>query len=170
MASFPSSYIPTTTASATRAADALTVPVSGLTYPNSLYAEFERTVDTAAISGIIEAYATGGNRFVLTLTAGGLAQQYNNSGNVDQVNNTIAGAITVGVVTKVAARTSTNDSRQAKDGTLGTQDISCANPTTPTALWFGRQAGGAELFGYLRRAAIWNRALTDAELQSVSST
>jgi len=171
MASFPSSYIPTTTASATRAADVLTVPVSGIDYPLSLFAEFERAVLTASVGGIIETYAAGGNRFVLTLSgAAETIQQYNNSGNVDQVNNTIAGAIGVGSVTKVAARTSTNDTMLVKNGTLGTQDTSCTNPTAPTAVWLGSQvAGGGPSFGYLRRAAIWPRALTDAELQSVTT-
>ena len=58
LGAFPSSYIPTTTASATRAADVLTVSSPGVTYPLSLFAEFERVVDTGATEGLLRVDAS----------------------------------------------------------------------------------------------------------------
>jgi hypothetical protein len=49
--SFVSSPIPVAGASATRAADVLTVPVSGIDYPLTLFAEFERAVDAEISAG-----------------------------------------------------------------------------------------------------------------------
>lgn len=166
---FASSYIPTTTASATRAADSLSVTgVTGLAYPLSLFAEFERSVDTGTDSGVLEVNAgSSADRALLNISTTGVIQFYARASFVDQVNNTIAGALATGTVYKVAARVSTNDSRQVRGGTLGTQDTSCTNPAAPTKIIFGELNGGvSKLHGYLRRASIAARALSDAELQA----
>lgn len=171
-ASFPSSYIPTTTASATRAADALSVTsVTGLDYPLSLFAEFERAVDTGTDSGVLEVNAgSSANRALLNISTTGVIQFYARASFVDQVSNTIAGALATGTVYKVAARVSTNDSRQVRGGTLGTQDTSCTNPAAPTKIIFGAQnADVSQLHGYLRRLALFSRALSDGELQALTA-
>ena len=171
MTAYASSYIPTTTASATRAADVLTVPVSGIDYPLSLYAEFERSVDTGTDSGVLEVNTgSSDDRALLNISTTDVIQFYARASLVDQVNNTIAGALATGTVYKVAARVSTNDSRQVRGGTLGTQDTSCTNPAAPTKIIFGDQnAGISKLHGYLRRAAIFSRALSDGELQALTA-
>jgi hypothetical protein len=171
MASFPSSYIPTTTASATRAADVLTVPVSGLDYPLSPFAEFERAVDTGGTEDLFQVYATNNNdraklyvgtndRPSVLMTAGGVSQ-----GSVSLVFSTV-----VATSYKLAGRFGTNTIQVAQGGSLGTEDTTATAPTAPNTISFGRSASGANpCFGYLRRAAIWNRALTDAELQAVTT-
>ena len=172
-ASFPSSYIPTTTASATRAADVLTVPVSGLDYPLSLFAETDLV--TLAGGSVSQSYfeiddSSGNNRALLYGTNGGsqASRMYCATANVNQALPTV-GALTTGV-RKTAGRCSLNSFQVAGNGTLATEDTSGTVPATPNRLVFGKESGtGTELFGYLRRAAIFSRALTDAELQSVTT-
>ena len=169
---YASSYIPTTTGSATRAADSLTVTgVSGLDYPLTLYAEFERASDSGAHSGVFEVNSGSSNdRALLNINSSDLMQVYARTSSVDQVSATIDGALAIGTVYKTAARISTNDSRHALGGTLGTQDTSCTNPATPSKIVFGNQNSETlPIFGYLRRAALFTRALTDAELQAITA-
>ena len=169
---YATSYIPTTTASATRAADSLTVTgVTGLDYPLTLYAEFERASDRGADSGVFEVNSGSSNdRALLNVSSSDLMQVYARTSSVDQVNATIAGALAIGTVYKTAARISTNDSRHALGGTLGTQDTSCTNPATPSKIVFGNQNSETlPIYGYLRRAALFTRALTNAELQAITA-
>lgn len=169
LGAFASSYIPTTTASATRAADVLTVSSPGVTYPLSLFAEFERVVDTGAVEGLFdisngatsdEAYLNVGSTDLLT----GIVNS-----TIQQMNSTVAGALAVATAYKSAHRIATNDGIVARSGSLSAQDTSLTVPATPTTLTFGARVGGSSYsFGYLRRAAIVNSAVNDAGLQSMT--
>lgn len=169
-AAFPSSYIPTTTASATRAADVLTVPVSGIDYPLSLYAEFERAVDTGGIEYSLfldDGDAT--DRAALYVGATDKVTVLVTSGSAAQAAAEVNAAVSIGASTKCAARVATNDTIAASAGVLGAQDTSVTLPATPTTIRFGQNsAGGSQPFGYLRRAAIYSRALTNAELTALT--
>jgi len=169
-ASFPSSYIPTTTASATRAADSLTVTgVTGLDYPLTLYCEFERVVDTGGSEEYLNVRQTNNNERVRTgISSADLAFVQASAGGVDQGLVSVAGAISTGVVTKVAARCAANSLIVAKSGTLSAEDTSVTVPATPNEIIF---SGTANIpFGYLRRAAIYASAKTDAQLQAMTNT
>lgn len=171
-AAFPSSYIPTTTASATRAADSLSITgVTGLDYPLSLFAEFERAVDTGSTESFFMVDSGNAtNRAELYVEASDIANVFVRSGGATQANIAVGSAVSVGTTVKTATRVAVNDCNIARSGTLGTADTSVTAPTTPTTVRFGLNfAGNTPCFGYLRRAAIWSRALTDAELQSVST-
>jgi len=169
-AAFPSSYIPTTTASATRAADVLTVPVSGIDYPLSLFAEFELNASVATSQwALVLSNGTANEISEIGPSGAAVARVITIAGAVQQAAVTAGAAISVGVATKIAARATTNDINIAKGGTLGTADTSATNPATPTTILFGAQSGSVQpLWGYLRRVAVWPRALTDAELQAVT--
>lgn len=172
MAAFPSSYIPTTTASATRAADILTVPVSGIDYPLSLYAEFERAVDTGGFENIFFIQgATSENTATLYLSTSDLFTATCRSANVVQGTSPTATAPAVGSTYKSAGRFATDDMIGALGGGLGTKDASVTLPASaPATIAFGASVGGgSSSYGYLRRAAIYSRALTDAELQAVTT-
>ena len=172
-AAFASSYIPTTTASATRSADVLTVPVSGIDYPISLFAE----TDLVSLAGgsVSQSYfeiddSSNDNRALLYGTNGGsqASRMYCATANVQQALPTV-GALAAGA-RKTAGRCSLNSFQVAGNGTLATEDTSGTVPATPNRLVFGKENGtGTELFGYLRRAAIWTRALSDAELQALTA-
>jgi hypothetical protein len=169
-ASFPSSYIKTEGSTVTRAADQVTaVPTSGTDYPLSLFAEFERVVDTGTNEGLISVSASatnlsdldidGSDNIELRLNVGGLAGF-----------PAVSGAVAVGAVTKAAARVSNLDHRAVRNGTLGTANTALGVPSTPATIRVGLlTAGGNPLFGYLRRCAIFNTALSDADLQAVTT-
>lgn len=171
MASFPSSYIPTTTASATRAADVLTVSSPGVTYPLSLFAEYSldalNAVNSQTLMQIDNGSAT--DRILLISNTSNLlaAQMITASSLVANVS--VGAAHVVNTTYRAAARAVTNDTNAARSGTAGTADTSCTAPATPTNIRFGTNSSGADLtFGYLRRAAIINSSVNDAGLQSMT--
>ena len=170
-ASFPSSYIPTTTASATRAADVLTVSSPGVSYPLSLFAEFERVVDTGADEYQFQVEVSSTERVGMNVGGGGsdnfVCSQV--AGGVQVASPSVAGALALGTPYKTAIRSALNDVRSVRGGTLSAQDTSAALPTTPTTIRFGAfNASSNQSFGYLRRAAIVNSAVNDAGLQSMT--
>lgn len=167
MASFPSSYIPTTTASATRAADVLTVPVSG-SAPVSLYAEID--VPLVGVQRDVFCFdnLTNGYGIYIGGADKGIAWVRESSVTTAAVSGTGA-ALAVNTVYKTAGRFSNNDTNVVNGGSAASADTSNSPPATTTLKFGGAMFAGAQLFGYLRRAALWTRALTNAELQAVST-
>lgn len=164
--SHQSSYIPTTSASATRAADVLTY-TAGVNYPLSLWAEFERAVDTGGIEIIAQVDSgSATDRARLEVTAADIAGGIVSSGGVNQAFPSVTGALAVGTVYKAAVRVATDNVNMARGGTLGTNDTSATMPATPTLLRVGT---ATEPFGYIRRIAVFNSALSDANLQTVTT-
>jgi hypothetical protein len=169
-ASFPSSYIPTVAAAATRAADVLTY-TAGVSYPLSLWAEFERAVDTGTTEALLRVDdGSTANAMRLVVSTADRVFVDVNADSVGQGNSSPAQTIAVGAITKGAARADTDSNRACANGTLGPEDTSATLPSDPTRICVGSGASGTEQpFGYIRRAAIFNSALTDAQLQTVTS-
>jgi hypothetical protein len=173
LGSFPTSWIPSDGTAVTRAADVPTaVPTSGTDYPLSLFAEFQRVVDTGGFQ-FVHALSVGTaetNRAVNFVGSGDLITVFVSSGGAAQAEFTIAGTIAVNTVYKVATRVATNSVQMARGGTLGTEDTVVVVPQTPDRLSIGINAnGGSPLFGYIRRCAIFNTALSNAELQGITT-
>jgi hypothetical protein len=176
-ASFPSSYIPTTTASATRAADSLTITgVTGLDYPLTLFAEFDfADADSSVIASSRAAFALGTSGttaerngiYNLSGGLGGLSQ----AGGVTQASPGVSGTVAVNTTVKTAYRVQQNNFNFAKNGSLGTTDVSGTASATPNIITFGFWPGSVGwLHGYLKRAAIFASAKTDAQLQSLTAS
>lgn len=171
-ASFPSSYVPTVAASATRAADVLTVPVS-VASPLTGFAEFAYANGVTSASAAASQYALvlgssdNSNRLILYNPSSANGQIVQVSA-ATQAQLGVAGLVLSGVTQKVASAVATNDFRFASNGTLATPDTSGTALSDIVTARFGSTAGTSALFGYLRRIAIWNRALTDAELTAVT--
>jgi hypothetical protein len=171
-ATFPSSVIVTTTASATRAADVLTY-TAGVSYPLTLWAEFERAVDTGSNEFIATLSATDAftNTADLSIDSSDRMNTSVYSGGAGQAFANVAGALAINTVYKGAGRVDTNSVRTARGGTLGTEDtvatLPAASPVKLSvgAYWSGLGAG----FGYVRRLAVINSAQNDAALQSMTS-
>ncbi len=156
-ASFPSSYIPTTSASVTRAADVLSY-TAGVTYPTSLWAEFERAVDTGGSENILRVNAgSSANEMGLYVSSADRGSGYAVAASVGQYDLQGGSVLAAGVTHKTAARTDTNSAIVCTNGTLTAQDSSVTLPTNPTQILVGG-------VGYIRRAAVFNSALTDAQL------
>jgi hypothetical protein len=166
---FASSYIPTVAAAATRAADVLTY-TAGVSYPLSLWAEFERAVDTGANESLVAVEASAIERAVLRAANSDIGQVVVIDGGVTVANPTVAGVLTVGAVYKLSARIATDSVQIARGVTLGTEDVSATMPDAPTSLRIGTITGGSDpSFNYIRRIAVFNSALTDAQLQTTTS-
>lgn len=165
-----SSWIPTAGASVTRAADSLTA-TAGVSYPLTLFAEIERSTD----AGAIEFFAhvdTGSDteRAGVGINASDLSRAAMSAGGVAQASVTVAGALAIGTPYKVAAAFNTNRVQVCFSGTLGTEDTSATLPTNPTLVRFGVNATLiSPTFAYLRRIAVFNSALSDANLQTITS-
>ena len=166
---FPSSYIPTTTTSVTRPADVCSIAVSGLAYPVTMFAEFERVVDTGGNEAFIQVNAGGNDQSSISVNGSTDKMRTTvSAGGVTQADISSSASVALNTVTKGALRVATNDINQALNGTLGTQDTSATAPATPTTIILGSNATPTPCFGYLRRAAIWSTAFSDANLQGVT--
>jgi hypothetical protein len=168
-AAFPSSYIPTTSASVTRAADVLSY-TAGVSYPIQLFAEFERAVDTGGSERVFSVDAgSGANRARLEVNASDLAT-ITTQAPADNNAVSVAGTLALNTVYKTAGRVATNDVQIARGGTLGTADTAATNPATPTTIRVGDDVAlSSPSFGYIRRVAIIQGAGTDANLVSMTT-
>ena len=157
---FPSSPIVTVAASATRAADSL-VYTAGVSYPASLWCEFERPQLAGGSDYLPSLYNTGANTFLMFLTSAGLLRTVVDAASVRQADFTIASpSATANTVHKAAARVATDNVRSVLNATLSAADTSATLPAAPTIY----EISASPLFGYIRRAAVFNSALTDAQL------
>ena len=163
-----SSYIPTTTASASRGADAASI--TGLT--------FSGAHSVIALTGQV---STAGSQHVYNLddtSAANRTLMYNggsisllmDSGGVNQTNGNAVGTwASTGF--RVAARFNTNDVRGAGNGALGTADTVATLPVgTLSRLTIGGQGGGGQFInGLIQLLAILPRALSDGELTGATA-
>lgn len=144
----------------------------GVDFPLSLWVEIERLTDTGASESIIQVDTnTITDRAILRVnTATDSSNSSMNSGGVSQGSVSSSQAIIVSTITKIAGRFSTNSIQVCQNGTLGTEDTLATVAATPTHLRFGMLADGTLPFlGYIRRAAVFNSALSDANLQTATS-
>jgi hypothetical protein len=168
---FASSWIPTAGASVTRNAEILTVVPASVTTPMSLWAEIERVVDTGGSEVCIRIDNGYGTEIVgLVVSSTDLAQANMSTGGVSQGNVGAGGAIVTGSTAKLASSHATNRIQACRDGVLGTEDTVATTPTGLTTLRIGANSTStAQPWGYLKRVAVFNSALNDAQLQTVTT-
>lgn len=172
---FASSWIPTTGTSVTRAADVLTISSPGVTYPLSLFAEIERVVASGSAGGAAEIAiqaddGTDAERANIAIATTQIARGVMTDGGVAQASVTAGVALGLNTVYKMAGRFSLNSVQFCRSGTLGTEDTTATVPTAPTILRIGNVAAGTSSpFNYIRRLAVFNSALSDAQLQTSTS-
>jgi hypothetical protein len=166
-AAFPSSYVPTTSAASTRNADVLTVSSPGVTYPLSLFAEFERVVDTGGGEyALTVSSGTAANAAVLFVSgATDVARVTVDTASVRQADITSAATIPLATPRKMAARVATNSVQLALAGVVATEDTVVTAPSVPSVVRFGE----SQPFGYLRRCAVVSSAVNDAGLQAMTT-
>ena len=174
--SFPTSYIPTTTAAVTRAAD---VAVMTGTNFSSWYRQDEGTLfgefgpyensgtgknpgiaqlDDQTTNNLIRHFAGSSVSPVFGINTGGVNQAYISSG-----------AITPSVISKTAGAYKTDDIARSFNGLAVGTDVSAVVPTV-NRLLIGSGSGGInELNGYIRRVAFYPRRLSNTELQAITA-
>ena len=178
--SFATSYIATTTAAVTRAADVVTLATSSITgfsaTAGTLYAEGAPHYASGAfatfpaLAGFDD--ATANERIFIRRNDGAAATSSFNVVDGGAAQATITGTASnwtaANDIHKIAGAWAANNFQAADDGTLGTADVSGTLPTV-TTFRIGTITGGNILNGYLRRVAYWNTRLANATLQSLTT-
>lgn len=168
------SYIATTSASVTRAADQPAITGSNfLNFWNATQGTLFATVDSAgsAPGGVsIVASAddgTGGNRiqFRRTTTAGNF-QGVITTAATNVFNQNLTGWAS-GAVKNIALAYSENNSNMAMNGVSGTLDTACTIPTV-NQLLIGYASGTGWVNGHIQRFDYYARRLNDAELVNIT--
>jgi len=183
----PTSYIPTTTAAATRAADDCSAQRSGndnyfgpVTIAAEVHCNGQTATDGATSSrrGILAAYPTTNDNIILMVdssssTAGKYAFAYG-SATFNYSDNRIDD----GQIHTVCSRSTTSQNQSCVDGTLLTSPTSVSRPTPGTTssvnqlFYIGRGAGATAsgsrmLNGHIRNLRIWHRALSDIQMKGI---
>jgi hypothetical protein len=175
LGAFPSSYIPTVASTVTRAADEVLVNPYTFPAPFSAYAEYVPGGDAASQNIALAFAVTTSNQQIRIgkKTGGGTNEEA-----AFYVQNTTdqaflrhgAGTANVGATVRQAVRVGTNDFASSVGGSAVLTDTSGTVPTIDR-IGFGRRLvpDDLHLFGYIRRAAIFNTALSDADLEAITS-
>ena len=161
----------------------LVMDATGLTVTNQLitctanisgdytvWAEIYRGTDTGAAEFYFQPYFDTNNRVNILIGAADLAGVITRTAGATVANPSTVAA-PAGATYKIAGRIKTNDFNTAVNGTLGTQDTAGALPTTPATFQFGSN-NGASFAGsgnLIRRVAVFNSALTDTQLQTITT-
>jgi hypothetical protein len=184
---FATSYIPTTSAAATRSADsAVVTPISSFynQAEGTLFAEwasnvlppsgaFPKVVEIGVVTGSqtdssrIEVYSSSGNLGLGTYVVGGNVTSFSSFSSV-------AGVLTVGATNKASLVYKTDDFRAALNGALfGSADTSGSvpNAANATQLGIGRASNGTNSghITYIRKIAYWPKRLTNTLLKQLTT-
>ena len=171
LGSAPSSWIETAGASVTRADDYAFVSSPGVTFPLSMWLEYERAVDPPSATALLRLDdGTTPERVLLGINGSTVARTLVVDDNVIGADVTIAGTIRVNTIYQHAGVFSADRVQGCINGTLGVEDTAATMPATPTAIRFGAsEIATNNAYAYFRRAAIFNTALSDAQLQAITS-
>jgi hypothetical protein len=174
---FPTSYIPTTSVAVTRAADVVSMPTNVSWFNanfGTLHGEFIYTGQpTSGFGHVLDLVGADSNIDSIGLyvqqTANAMNGQIRNGGTNGYVNGGFI--ITPGTVVKSAIAYQPTVASSASNGAV----VSATALTTPlpvvTSLWFMQTPVGyqPQPTGYFRRVTYWNRALSDTEMQQVTT-
>ena len=173
-ASFPTSYIKTTTVAVTRAADVATITDMGWFNPDAgtFYVE-------ASFS-----YTDANGHDLLDVDDGGITDRFRlrwdaplnvnfstkHSADTDGASDGAA-VIAAGTTFRVAATYADDDVRAAVDGTLSPADTTAAIPLADamTTLRIGATVAGGQWDGHIARVTYWPIRLPDLHLQALTS-
>lgn len=176
LGAFATSFIPTSSAAVTRAADVATMPVGSW---------FTQALGSLAVDAQLSvASATNGAEMLASLDDGSLNNRVAlyrpaSSAAIDAVVTLAgsavyaqaAGTSTPGTAFRAAIAYTGGAQATALAGALGTAGTAATMPSALTTLRLGADSAGSELAdGYLRRIRYWARALSTTELQTVTGT
>lgn len=168
---YATSYIPTTTASVTRAADVISIgSITGLDVPYTVYAKFQRASDAGAEQILVQLDdGTANERCRIVVGSTDIFRAVMTDGGVDTADVSVAGALTVGTTYNGAGRFKLDSVQACRSGTLGTEDASASVPATPTTIRIGGGIAGANAgHVYLQQIAIFPSGYADAAMQGLA--
>lgn len=167
-APFASSYIPTTAAAVTRAADDC-VGLFNRSGPATLFAEYVApfaSTSQRAVASVSD--GTINNRVELALGVVPIPSSLIVEAGVLQSSQSLAPQVNQGDRVRTAMAFSTNDAVLAHAGGITAPDTSVSVPAT-TELRVGENAtGAAEIYAPISQAAIYNTRLSNAQLQALT--
>ena len=163
---FATSYIPTTAAAATRAADVAAITTLTPWYNQSagtLFATigYQRNGTVASFND-----NTANNRWTTTFSAAALGQALRNTAGAGLLTTSTANAAIVGATNKIVLAISTGCSLVLNGSTVAT-NASYAAPTV-TQLQIGNQLSAGYLNGYLRTLTYYPSRLSNAQLRALT--
>jgi len=175
--SFATSYIPTTSASVTRAADSATM--TGANFSSW----FNAAAGTFVWEGLFATQSTASDPFLAhngtisesigAYISGGTAIQWCRAGGVTQAANTAGSPVSVGSLIKIGAAFSANDFRASSNGSAIASDAAGSMPSGVDRLGLagsgGVLVGGNSTNAPISRLRYYNTALTNAQLQALTA-
>jgi hypothetical protein len=170
---FATSYIPTTTATVTRAADVATMIGANFSnwYNQSEGTLFSEYINYTTATGSLFSFDDNTiNNRIITLTSGGTTAAVRVvAGGVNQVSADIA-TVPVGTVGKIAFAYKLNDFAASANASTVVTDTSGTVPAGQIIARIGSNvATAAFLNGPISRIAYYNRRLANTELQGITS-
>jgi hypothetical protein len=170
-AAFATSYIPTTTSSVARAADAVAVSdVSWLTTAAQSYYVQARSPAVSYETLFDVNDGTDGNDRVVLFNVNNVGRINSASASSGDGDASTGNTITANTLAKLAAAFALNDLAVTLNaGTVAT-DSSAALPVSLTAARLGATRGGSNFInGYMTRFACWNSRLSNSALQALTT-
>jgi len=172
--SFPTTYIPTTTATVTRSADSASITGTNFTSwynpdEGSVSAKFKFYANHGSYSEAVS-IAGAGSGFMVIDVAGGLVTDCYSANTVVTGGNNARNTFVTGVR---AYKFSTNDSVIGCSGasSITTQTGTKTNPN-PTTMWLGRRGdGGGSVYmlnGHLQQVSYYPVRLSNSQLQTLT--
>ena len=169
--SFPTSYIPTAGAAASRAADVASIPTSAFGYnadKGTVVVDFEVSNYVSGSRRLFSLNTNSQNRVDGLLVSNGQFQQFVVVGNVGQVSENSGNSITNNEPSKAAAVYALNDFASVLDGGAVQTDTSGTVPSVNT-LSIGTSPVNNWTNGYLKSIQYYPRRLTNTQLQELTS-
>jgi hypothetical protein len=165
---FPTSYIPTTSATVTRAADVASITGSNF---SSWYNQTEGTVfaeaSAPAASASIYAISNNTNNERIILDTGANTKRLIvSNGGTQQAN--ITRPYTYGTITKTSTAFVLNSFQIADSGSLGTEDTVGTMPSVDRLNIGGNATGTSPINGTIRRLTYWPTRLANTTLQQIT--
>lgn len=153
------------------AADVLLIPLAPPANPFTVYVEFNRIVDTGAAQRILHwDDDTSNNQYLTGTNTADLNNATVTTGGVAQAGITAVSTWTLNTVKKSATRFATNDVALCFSAATPVTDAAATMPSGITILRIGSARAGASLAnGYIRRIAVFNSGLTNANLQTLTT-
>jgi len=170
-----SSYIPTTTAAVTRAADALYYEfASPIAQPNTVYVEAKAPNWASSVLGgsLVETKAaSSGDRVSIgRVTYDTKLSTKTQIGYSNQCDIFPSGAVAAGDSFKAAYRNETNNFQGSRNASLGVADTSGTGAAINRIyVGSGNDGASSHWFGYVKAAKIYNVGKSNTDLQAMTS-
>ena len=171
-ASFPTSYIPTSGSTATRAADVASIPTSDFGYnqrEGTVVQEFS-TANTYIANENAFSDGTNDNRIMWGLNSNAGRAPYISSGGTNTVALINNSGLASGVQSKLGIAFASNDVASSLDGGAVATDTSATIPSQITILYLGVGAVGSGTFinGHIKSIKYYPRRLSNDQLQELT--